>query len=212
MVLARAGRAKEIEGYAAVLKAVALFEGLDDDALLAVAHSVTTVKVTKGQALISQGEVGDGCMYVVLSGHMAAHVKEAGAQPVCEYSKGGYFGEQTVISRKRSAARGATITATEDTTCIRLLVGDSAACAVAQVLHLRAVVGPWFALAEKGFGACVRGAHSACHQRDGWLQQTERSALWEEAQADPLHHLCRCLRQHGASERKRVKWYAAAEP
>lgn len=101
----------------AVLKTSPLFSGLADDEMKTLAVRFQEEKFTAGQAIISQGEMGDK-FYVISSGRVAVEVEgTAGPERVAELSSGDYFGE---IALLQDVPRTATCRAITHTTVLSL--------------------------------------------------------------------------------------------
>ena len=96
-----------------LLREVPLFSQLSDTALDKVLACAKSVTYATGSAIITEGDEGN-CMFVLLDG--GADV-EVGGKAVHHYSRGGYFGELSLI---QNAPRTATVRASCDTTCMVL--------------------------------------------------------------------------------------------
>jgi CRP/FNR family cyclic AMP-dependent transcriptional regulator len=92
------------------LRAVPLFENLDDRALRRLAESMHEKSYEAGQEVVTQGEGGVG-FFVILEGSARASV---GGQEQGELRAGDYFGEMALLDGEQ---RSASITAGEGLRC-----------------------------------------------------------------------------------------------
>ena len=100
-----------------VLASLALFAGLDESVLGAIAARVHWLSLPGGATLFDAGEPSD-CLYVVLSGSLGVYTSEGGTRRVVgRVLAGGTVGEMGLISGR---PRSATVVAMRDTELARL--------------------------------------------------------------------------------------------
>ncbi len=88
-------RSEDLSLKLEVLKGMQLFRYLNYRELVGVMNLTETHEYSTGQAIIHQGEEGDA-MFVVLSGEVSLHLKEA---EVTRIGKGQHFGEMALVDR-----------------------------------------------------------------------------------------------------------------
>ena len=96
-----------------------MFNALDEDELNIVLDAVEEVKCNNGEKVITEGDQGD-CMYVLISGALACTKIFAGkTEPthLKDYTPGEGFGELALLY---NAPRAATITATTESSLMKL--------------------------------------------------------------------------------------------
>ena len=101
----------------AVLRRSALFMGMTDRTLEAIAELTTEVGFEAGEAIVREGDVGDA-FFVITSG--TAAVEQRGSI-LRDLSAGDYLGEISLIDGK---LRTATVTATSEVAALRLARDD----------------------------------------------------------------------------------------
>lgn len=96
-----------------------MFNALEDAEMSIVLDAIEEVKVSTGQKVITEGDQGD-CMYVLNTGALACTKVFAGTtepKHLKDYVPGEGFGELALLY---NAPRAATITATQDSTLMKL--------------------------------------------------------------------------------------------
>jgi CRP/FNR family transcriptional regulator, cyclic AMP receptor protein len=103
----------KIDDKIALLRGVALFRELDEQALQAIVDQVRELQFPAGQYVVREGDVGTGC-YLIVSGQVRVvhHGKEVAVR-----GPGEYFGELAVLDR---STRSAHVITTEPTMCLAL--------------------------------------------------------------------------------------------
>jgi CRP/FNR family cyclic AMP-dependent transcriptional regulator len=96
-----------------VLRGVPLFADLDERSLQAVAILAREVRFAAGDALMLEGEIGDG-FYVILDGTVRI---DRGQRTIRSMTAGGFLGEIALLEKK---PRTATATAVSDVTALEL--------------------------------------------------------------------------------------------
>jgi CRP-like cAMP-binding protein len=88
------------------LRQVALFAGLDPEAVSSVAHAVTRRDVPVGSVLIAQGDPGDA-LYVVLRGRLIVEMRgeDGVVRRLSEIGAGELVGEMAISPRSRVRRR-----------------------------------------------------------------------------------------------------------
>ena len=96
----------------------ALLGPLEPDALALLAQSLEWLTIPAGQALMTQGEIGDA-MYLTISGRLRAYVRGDDGQerPVRELARGQIVGEMSLYTDQ---PRSATVVAVRDSVVVRL--------------------------------------------------------------------------------------------
>lgn len=104
-----------VAGNVDFLKRVALFEGLDQRSLEAVANAAVEQSYAPGQEIVRQGDTGVGA-FIIRSGR-AEIVQDHGGQEhkVGEVKSGDFFGDMALLDE---FPRSATVRAVEPTTCL----------------------------------------------------------------------------------------------
>ncbi len=95
------------------LKKIPLFQSIPEGELLRLDENLKSVSVTKGEIIISEGEVGD-CLYIIRRGRVkvVADVKDVDEPVVLSFlGAGDYFGEMALITGE---PRSATVVAEQD--------------------------------------------------------------------------------------------------
>lgn len=108
-----------------LLREVALFQGVSDDGLAAVAAKVTEVAFDPGRTIVRQGEVGTG-FFLIASGK--ARVVRAG-RTIAELGPGQFFGELSLLDQQPRIAHVIAETAVE---CLALASWDFEAILASQ--------------------------------------------------------------------------------
>jgi ATP/ADP translocase len=101
-----------------LLRGMEIFNGLTVNELAAIASLCDHEDYKPGQAVISEGEVGD-TMYLVADGKVTVSksADDGCSVDLADMSKGDYFGEMALFD---DSPRSATVTAKEDTSCLVL--------------------------------------------------------------------------------------------
>jgi NTE family protein len=96
----------------------ALLGPLEPDALALLSQSLEWLTVPAGQALMTQGDIGDA-MYLTISGRLRAYVRgdEGQERPVRELARGQIVGEMSLYTDQ---PRSATVVAVRDSVLVRL--------------------------------------------------------------------------------------------
>ena len=103
-----------------LLRDVAVFGGLSEEALSFVLDRATRIHVTAGEHFITEGELGMS-FFVLESGLVRVHKNADGAAIIlCEFGPGAVFGEMSLLA---VLPRSATIEAIED--CAALEINNS---------------------------------------------------------------------------------------
>ncbi len=104
------------------LEKVTFFQGLKKRQLENLARRMVTRTYRKGDAIVVQGQGGEG-FFVVISGQAEAVRRRADGEDlvVNEFGPGDFFGELALLD---DGPRTATITATEETNCLVLVRWD----------------------------------------------------------------------------------------
>jgi len=118
----------------ALLRGVELFSDVSRDAdLRQITGAVVPITVAADEELLTEGELGEHCMYIVESGSLVA--TRAGQQgEVGRYEVGAWFGERTLMletldPENKSSLRAATVTGvTASSTVLQLWRQDLAKC------------------------------------------------------------------------------------
>jgi CRP-like cAMP-binding protein len=113
------------EARIALLREVALFRGVDDDGLAAVAAKVTEIAFDAGRTIVRQGEVGTG-FFLIASGQ--ANVVRGG-RTIAELGPGQFFGELSLLDQQPRIANVVAATAVE---CLALASWDFEAILASQ--------------------------------------------------------------------------------
>ncbi len=121
---------------AGLLAGLALFDGLDEEALAALSASVEPMTVRGGEVLMHQGDAAD-CAYVVQAGRLRVVVTGADGndQVAGEVGRGEVVGELALLTEER---RSATVVAVRDSQVLRL-PGDALATLFAHPQALRSI-------------------------------------------------------------------------
>lgn len=109
----------------ALLREVALFNGVDDAGLAAVAASATEVAFEVGRTIVRQGEVGTG-FFLVTAGQ--ARVIRDG-RVLADLGPGQFFGELSLLDQQPRIAQ---VVAQEPTVCLALASWDFEAILASQ--------------------------------------------------------------------------------
>lgn len=106
-----------------LLKAVELFEGLTEDQLKRLADIGESITIDKGEAIFSQGDVGD-CLYVVCDGQVQVQLSEEKRPPNVQVylGRGQIFGEIALID---GGPRSATMMCMRDNTLLHAISRDA---------------------------------------------------------------------------------------
>jgi HEAT repeat protein len=101
-----------------LLRGMEIFNGLTVNELAAIASLCEHEDFTPGQAIISEGEVGD-TMYLVADGKVTVskNADDGCSVDLADMGKGDYFGEMALFD---DSPRSATVTAKEGTSCLVL--------------------------------------------------------------------------------------------
>ncbi|TNJ26614.1 cAMP-dependent protein kinase regulatory chain [Giardia muris] len=108
-VFVREQREEEIRRNQGFLSGVELLKPLNADAIFALAQACKTERYSSGEAIITQGDVGES-FYFIVAGDV---VVEASGRCVAELHAGEYFGEAALLT---NAPRNATCRALVDVT------------------------------------------------------------------------------------------------
>ena len=108
-----------------LLRGVALFRGVADDGLAAIADKATEVAYEAGRTIVRQGEVGTGFFLIVSGG---ARVVRAG-ETIATLGPGQFLGELSLLDQQ---PRIATVVAEGPTTCLALASWDFEAILASQ--------------------------------------------------------------------------------
>ena len=105
---------RDMETQAFLKDRVALFAGVTDENLAALAATASVSSFGKGQSILFRGATVDG-LHVVLAGRVAVMVKlpNKGVVPVAELGPGEVFGETSIVEM---GTAGAAVKAVEDGT------------------------------------------------------------------------------------------------
>jgi CRP-like cAMP-binding protein len=109
----------------ALLREVALFSGVDDDGLAAVASKSSEVAFEAGRTIVRQGEVGTG-FFLIASGR--ARVVRDG-RTLAELGPGQFFGELSLLDQQPRIAQ---VVAEAPTLCLALASWDFEAILASQ--------------------------------------------------------------------------------
>ena len=92
-------------GSAELLRSIPMFEGLDDDDVVALASAVHETRFAAGQMIFHQGDAG-AAMYIVAKGHVNIHLPGEASRRVSlkDVSRGEYFGELALFDDKPRSA------------------------------------------------------------------------------------------------------------
>lgn len=105
------------EEIISLLGAVAVFSGLEQQALEELASETESVHVHSGTSVVEEGEPGDA-LYVIASGRLRVFVAdEGGDRPVRELSRGDIFGEISLVT---GTPRRASVRTIRDSELLRL--------------------------------------------------------------------------------------------
>lgn len=121
---------------AATLREIELFASFDDEALEALAATMTRVTVPGGEVLLREGDAAD-CAFVVRSGRLRVTVAEPDGSDrmVGERGRGDLVGEMALLTNE---PRSATVTVVRDSELVRL-PGDALMALFAHPHALRTV-------------------------------------------------------------------------
>jgi signal transduction histidine kinase len=95
------------------LSKLPIFEGVENDVLLAMSSSLTEKEVLKGSMIIRKGDIGDAA-YIIASGRVRVH---DGSHVLARLETGQVFGEYALIDQQ---TRSASVTADEPCVLLRL--------------------------------------------------------------------------------------------
>ena len=109
----------------ALLRGVALFHGVGDDGLAAVAAKASEVAFEAGRTIVRQGEVGTG-FFLIAAGR--ARVVRDG-RTLADLGPGQFFGELSLLDQQ---PRMAQVVAEEPTVCLALASWDFEAILASQ--------------------------------------------------------------------------------
>jgi CRP-like cAMP-binding protein len=109
----------------ALLRGVALFRGVADDGLAAVADKATEVEFETGRTIVRQGEVGTG-FFMIVSGR-ARVVRDA--RTLATLGPGQFFGELSLLDQQPRIAQ---VVAEEPTVCLAVASWDFEAILASQ--------------------------------------------------------------------------------
>lgn len=100
---------RPIHGYGAGLRASPLFEGFDEDELLAVIQGLRLLTFAPGDMIVTEGEPGQS-VFILASGTVKVFVRspEGRDVPIGALTEGSFFGEMSTLSGQ---PRSATVTA-----------------------------------------------------------------------------------------------------
>ena len=104
-----------------ILSKLSLFSGLNEDELKIVAKTLKTIQLKKDESIFHEGDEGED-MFIHISGDLSAFKQTDGIQRMLFKVKiGDFFGEMSIITHE---PRYVTITATEDSTTVKLKGND----------------------------------------------------------------------------------------
>jgi uncharacterized membrane protein len=104
--------------HSALLRRIPMFEGLTDDDVIALSHSLVERHFAAGQMIMNQGDTGTA-MYIIASGHVNIHLPGEASRRISlkDVTDGEYFGELALFDNK---PRSASAIATADATLLEL--------------------------------------------------------------------------------------------
>ena len=100
-----------------LLRDVALFRGVTDDGLAAIADKATEISFDDGRTIVRQGEVGTGFFLIASGGARVVRDGEA----IAHLRPGEFFGELSILDRQPRIAQ---VVADGSTTCLALASWD----------------------------------------------------------------------------------------
>ncbi len=100
---------RPLQGYGPGFRASPLFEGFDEDELLAVIQGLRLLTFGPGDVIVTEGEPGQS-VFILASGEVKVFVRSPGGHdvPVGALGEGSFFGEMSTLSGQ---PRSATVTA-----------------------------------------------------------------------------------------------------
>lgn len=100
------------------LKSTDLFREIPIEKLLPVAKSLVVKNFSKGEVIVTQGDVGEE-LFLVVTGRVKVETRSEDGKviPRTELGEGQGFGEMSLLDKQ---VRSATVTAVEDTRCLTL--------------------------------------------------------------------------------------------
>lgn len=125
----------------ALLRDVALFESLSDDAIDVLAGKVETVSWDAGEVIFEEGDHGDAC-YVIYTGQVKVTRRLVDGQPIAlaQLGHGGVVGELALFASER---RVASLHAVEPTTAVAIsredlmeILHGNAEAAISMAVHV----------------------------------------------------------------------------
>jgi CRP-like cAMP-binding protein len=99
------------------LKSIDLFSQIPAEDLAHVARIATEERIDKGDVVFTEGDSGDS-LYLTIKGQVKVH---KGAKVIAQLGERECFGEMAILD---SEPRSATITALDDTSCLRIARED----------------------------------------------------------------------------------------
>jgi CRP-like cAMP-binding protein len=160
--------ARALDPKLRLLRQVTLFEELDEDALAALASAATLKTYPKGAMIVRKGDVSRSLL-IVASGVVEAVLDSPGSEFVrlCEFKKGDYFGEMSLIDgAPRSASAIAVDTAEileldSETVLARLTTPMSRKLLTELASRVRRTDSTVTELADKVYRAAYANVHAA---------------------------------------------------
>ena len=158
------------------LARVPLFAGLDPEMLAALARRLVPVRLSRGEVLCWEGDLGAE-LFVVESGEVRV-LARSGAREVCRLGPGEHVGEMAVID---PAPRSATVQAARDSRLWKLRIEDFESLAGADSKLYRQIA---IALARR-LRSTTAGAWPNSTVRTVLLVDLRRSVLLRDEQTGP---------------------------
>jgi CRP-like cAMP-binding protein len=159
----------QVADISTTLAQLPLLSGLGEEALTAIATAGTVIRLTAGDVLVRQGDIGD-TLYLLLSGELRAQVNastdEATYRAVASILPGEVVGELALLA---SIPRSADVVAVEEST---LLMFDR--------VHALALLGAHPSFARRVMGQiAMRLAQTTAAPQFDWSPSRERVRVWQ---------------------------------
>jgi len=150
----------------AAISKLPLFSGLDEIEFGTVARSLRTIELKKGESIFQEGDDGED-MFIHYSGELSAFSAQSDGKKrmLFKVKVGDFYGEMSIITHE---PRSVTITATEDSTTIKLrgndfyrIISDYPAIGYKILRSISLVQNRWLDQMSKSFTDLIRWGETA---------------------------------------------------